>query len=162
MTDTAAPTPIASVAFVQPTESLLASRRPDVMRVRTVYRGEDEAIVYIGYPEDTGTDERRPALVRSLAKLVADAASVDLKEPSHFPDARTLPVQVQVFAPEPELSGPSAEVLLDHRGAKPWDMEIVFDGLNYSRDAAHWIVDVLVSAANHLEASTTAQTVAGD
>lgn len=155
MTDTTAPTPIVSVAFVQPKKSQLVGRRPDVMRVRTVYRGEDEAIAYIGYPEDTGTDERRPALVRSLAKLVADAASVDLKEPSHFPAARTLPVQVHVFAPEPEVPGPSAEILIDHRGKKPWDMEIVFDGLNCSRNAAHWIVDVLVSAAEKLEAGRT-------
>ena len=64
-------------------------------------------------------------------------------------------MQVHVFAPEPEVPGPSAEILIDHRGKKPWDMEIVFDGLNCSRNAAHWIVDVLVSAAEKLEAGRT-------
>ena len=34
-------------------------------------------------------------------------------------------------------------------------MEVVFDGLNCSRDAAHWIVDVLVSDAEKLEAGRT-------
>lgn len=33
-------------------------------------------------------------------------------------------------------------------------MEVVFDGLNCSRAAAHSIVDVLVSAAEKLEAGT--------
>lgn len=41
-------------------------------------------------------------------------------------------------------------------------MEVVFDGLNISRVAAHWIVDVLVSAAEELETSAARQTVAGD
>ena len=152
MTDTTEPTPIASFAFLEREKSLLVSRRPDVMRVRTVYRGEDEAIAYIGYPEDTGAGERLEKLVLSLARLVADAASIDLKEPSYYPDARILPVQVHVFAPEPEVDGPSAEVLIDLRGKKPWDMEIAFDGLDHTSGAAHWIVDVLVSAAEKLDA----------
>lgn len=157
MTDTAAPTPIAVCAFVQRKNSLLAGRRPDVMRVRTVYRGEDEPIVYVGYPEDDGGGDRLPALVRSLAKMVADAAASDMKEPSHLPDAQQTPVQVRVFAPEPEGAGPSAEVFIDHRGKKPWGMEVAFDGLNISRVATHWIVDILVSAADQLASTPSSR-----
>ncbi|MEX5237891.1 hypothetical protein [Kocuria arenosa] len=82
---------------------------------------------------------------------MADAATSDLTEPSRFPDAQPAPVQVHVFATEPEVPGPYAEVFMDLRGAKPWTMEVAFDGLNISRAAGHWIVDVLVSAADQLE-----------
>lgn len=137
MTDTTGPAaPIASYAFVRPQTTLLAARRPEVIRVRAVYREDSVPLVYIGYPEDTG-GKRLPALVRSLAKLAADAAAADLKEPSRFPYAQRVPVEVLVFAAEPEEPGPSAEVFLDPRGERPYELEVVFDGLNCNRATGH-------------------------
>lgn len=105
MTETTGPAaPIARCAFVRPRTSQLASRRPEVMRVRAVHRPDDAALVYVGYAEDSA-GSRLPGLVRSLAKMVADAAAHSLGEPSHFPHARAQQVGVHVFAPSRRRPG---------------------------------------------------------
>lgn len=135
--------------------SKLAARRPHVFRVRAVHAGEDPALVYIGYPEDTAGGDL-PVMISHLATLVSATTDQVFDRPTQHVGTRHRPVKVHLFSDGIEMPGSAIEVFLDLSNWATPHLEVCLDGMECTAEDLDWMVDALAAAAAQLAAAEEA------
>lgn len=128
-----------------PTDSQLLTRRPHLVRVRTELTDTDGTpgtTLIVGWPETDGWESVNwSGTIGNIAALLA----ADLGVPREPLGVALAAVR---FGPaDHEHTGPGIEVLFDLKAAPRPHLEVVFDRLEPTGDAALWLIGALRTGA---------------
>jgi hypothetical protein len=127
------------------TDSQLLARRPKLVRLKVELATIDSrpgTVLIVGWPEtDSWESVNWSGTIGHIAALLA----ADLGVPR---DPAVVPLDAVRFGPEDhEHTGPGIEVLFDLQSTPRPHLEVVFDRMDPSGDAALWLIGALRTGA---------------